>query len=76
LGWLCARGHATPVIRIKKPPRCEGCGCRRLGHATGCGNFCEGALDQATQWAEDGDFEESAMWLEVLIVNNYFTKEK
>lgn len=72
IALLCRAGHVTPTeVREKKPPRCEHCGCRS-GHATGCANLADDAWDEATQHAEAGDFEESALWLEVLMRTNFF----
>jgi hypothetical protein len=70
IAMRCSSNHITPT-GDKQPPRCKECSCRN-GHATGCPNLLADAWEQATQHAEDGDLEESAMWVEQMIINGYF----
>jgi hypothetical protein len=67
---LCSSGHVTPMAE-KPPPRCKECSCRH-GHATGCPFIRDDAWEQATLYAEEGEFEEAAAWLEMLVVQTRF----
>ncbi len=70
IGRLCRSGHAYPLEKSVRPSRCEICGCR-LGHATGCDYLCEDALEQAELWADEGEWEESAAWIEYALAHNW-----